>query len=107
MAAIKQMAPLTSGKIASDKTSAVKLTFDKNRLAVSANTAGLGSGETEIEIEYSGEQTDINFNPNYVKDILQNIEDANVQFSYTTSQNPVVLTPESNENYICVVMPMR
>lgn len=107
MAAIKQMAPLTSGKIASDKTSAVKLTFDKNRLAVSANTAGLGSGETEIEIEYAGEQTDINFNPNYVKDILQNIEDSNVQFSYTTSQNPVVLTPENNENYICVVMPMR
>ena len=64
-------------------------------------------GETEIEIEYGGDQIDINFNPNYIKDILQNIEDPNVVFSYTTSQNPVVLTPESNENYICVVMPMR
>ena len=107
MAAVKHMAPLTSGKIASDKASAIKLSFEKNKLAISANTAGLGSGETEIEVEYSGDQIDINFNPSYIKDILQNIEDANVVFSYTTSQNPVVLTPENNENYICVVMPMR
>jgi DNA polymerase-3 subunit beta len=107
MAAVKQMAPLTNGKIASDKSSAIKLSFGKNKLAISANTAGLGSGETEIEIEYGGDQIDINFNPSYIKDILQNIEDKNVVFSYTTSQNPIVLTPENNENYICVVMPMR
>lgn len=107
MSAVKQMALLTGDKLSSDRSSSIKFSFEKNKMIVSANTVGLGSGETEVEIEYSGDVLDINFNPNYIKDVLQNIEDENVLFSYTTSQNPVVLKSEKDSNYICVVMPMR
>ena len=107
ISAVKQMALLTGDKLVADRASSIKLSFEKNKMIVSANTVGLGSGEAEVETEYSGEVFDINFNPNYIKDILQNIEDENIYFSYTTSQNPVVITPEKNKNYLCVVMPMR
>lgn len=107
MSAVKQMALLTGDKLVADRASSVKLSFEKNKMIVSANTVGLGSGEAEVETEYSGEVFDVNFNPNYLKDILQNIEDENIYFAYTTSQNPVVITPEKNKNYLCVVMPMR
>ena len=107
MSAVKQMALLTGDKLSSDRSSSVKFSFEKNKMIVSANTVGLGSGETEVEIEYSGDVLDINFNPNYIKDVLQNIEDENILFSYITSQNPVVLKSEKDPNYICVVMPMR
>ena len=107
MSAVKQMALLTGDKLVADRASSIKFSFEKNKMIVSANTVGLGSGEVEVEAEYSGEIFDINFNPNYIKDILQNVDDENIYFSYTTSQNPVVITPEKDKNYLCVVMPMR
>lgn len=107
MTAVKQMALLTGDKLVADRSSSIRFSFEKNKMVVSANTVGLGSGETEVEIEYSGEVFDINFNPNYIKDILQNIEEENIYFSYTTPQSPVIITPEKDKNYLCVVMPMR
>jgi len=107
ISAVKQMALLTDNKLISEKSSSVKFSFENNKLYISANTAGLGSGETELDVEYSGAKFDINFNPTYIKEVLQNIDDDNVIFSYTTSQNPVVLVPEKNDKYINVVMPMR
>ena len=107
MSAVKQMALLTGDKLVADRASSIKFSFEKNKMIVSANTVGLGSGEVEVEAEYSGEIFDINFNPNYIKDILQNVDDENIYFSYTASQNPVVITPEKDKNYLCVVMPMR
>ncbi|MDD2524051.1 MAG: DNA polymerase III subunit beta [Endomicrobiia bacterium] len=107
MSAVKQMALLTGDRLSADRSSSVKFSFEKNKMIISANTVGLGSGEAEVEIDYANELFDINFNPNYIKDILQNIDDENVVFAYTTSQNPIILTPEKDNNYICVVMPMR
>ena len=107
MTAVKQMALLTGDKLVADRSSSIRLSFEKNKMLVSANTAGLGSGETEIDIEYDGEVFDMSFNPNYIKDILQNIEEENIYFSYTTPQSPIIITPEKDTSYLCVVMPMR
>lgn len=107
MSAVKQMALLTGDRLSADRSSSIKCSFEKNKMIVSANTVGLGSGEAEVEIKYEGESFDINFNPNYLKDILQNIEEENIVFAYTTAQNPVILSPEKDNKYLCVVMPMR
>ncbi|MDR2860542.1 MAG: DNA polymerase III subunit beta [Elusimicrobiota bacterium] len=107
LAAVRQMSLLTGDKMTADRSSCVKFAFDKNILKVSASTAGVGSGETEMEIEYNNEATEISFNPTFVKEVLQNIDTEWAIFEFSNSINPSTLTPENNKNYLCVVMPMR
>lgn len=102
LSAVKQMALLTS-----DKASTVKFLFAKNMLRVSAQAQGLGSGEAEIDIEYSGANLEIAFNPGFLIDILKNADDDSVIFELTNSLNPALLSPVNDKNYLCVVMPMR
>ncbi len=107
LSAVKQMALLTGDRLSSDRSSAVKFYFSPNTLRISASTAGLGSGEAEVEIEYKGEPSEINFNPNFIREVLQNIDEEFTTFSFTNALNPATLSPEKDKNYICVVMPMR
>ncbi|MCA6071933.1 MAG: DNA polymerase III subunit beta [Endomicrobium sp.] len=107
LAAVKQMAILTADKTSSDRSASVKFYFGSNLLKVSASTAGLGSGEVELEVNYKGEVTEINFNPNFVKDVLQNINEDFAIFEFKNSLNPATIIPETDKNYLCVVMPMR
>jgi DNA polymerase-3 subunit beta len=107
LAAVKQMALLTADKISSDRSSAVKFYFNSNVLRISASTAGLGSGEVELEIDYKAEPTEINFNPSFVREVLQNIDEESIIFEFKNSLNPATIAPEKDKKYICVVMPMR
>ncbi len=107
LAAVKQMALLTGDRLSSDRSSAVKFYFSPNLLRISASTAGLGSGEVELETEYKGEPVEINFNPNFIKEVLQNMDEDFTNFEFTNALNPATLAPEKDKNYLCVVMPMR
>jgi DNA polymerase-3 subunit beta len=107
LSAVKQMALLTGDRLSSDRSAAVKFYFSPSMLRISASTAGLGSGEVEMEIEYKGEPVEINFNPNFIKEVLQNMDGDFTNFEFTNALNPATLAPEQDKNYLCVVMPMR
>jgi DNA polymerase-3 subunit beta len=107
LAAVKQMTVLTTDRLSSDKSSAVKFSFNKDILKISASTAGVGSGEVILEIEYNNEPAEINFNPDFIREILQNINEDFVMFEFTNSLNPALISPKIDKNYLCVVMPMR
>lgn len=107
LSAVKQMALLTGDRLSSDRSAAVKFYFSPNILRISASTAGLGSGEVEVEIDYKGEPSEINFNPNFIKEVLQNMDEDFTIFAFTNALNPATLSPEKDTNYLCVVMPMR
>jgi len=102
LSAVRQMSLLTS-----DKASTVKFLFGKNLLRISAQAQGLGSGEAEIDIEHSGANLEIAFNPGFLIDILKNVDEEFVNFELTNSLNPALLSPLNDKNYLCVVMPMR
>jgi len=44
---------------------------------------------------------------NFIKEILQNIDENSAIFEFSNSLNPAVIFPEMDENYLCVIMPMR
>lgn len=100
--AVRQMSIL-----ASDKAFIVKFLFAKNILKVSASSSGLGSGEVELDAEYSGTNLEIAFNPAFLIDILRNVDEDYVYFNLTSPLNPALIRPVTDKNYICVVMPMR
>jgi DNA polymerase-3 subunit beta len=107
LVAVKQMALLTDNRISTDKSAAVKFYFSLNLLKISASSAGIGSGETELEIEYKNNPAEINFNPDFIKEILQSIDEDSAIFEFNNSLNPAVIFPETDKNYLCVIMPMR
>jgi DNA polymerase-3 subunit beta len=107
LSAVRQMALLTVDKLNADRAASIKFTFSENKLNISAKTAGVGEGETDLEIEFSGEPVEINFNPDFVKEVLQNIDEDTAILEFTSSLNPIILSPEKDKNYLCVVMPMR
>ncbi|GMO66475.1 MAG: DNA polymerase III subunit beta [Endomicrobiia bacterium] len=107
LAAVKQMAILTENRLSHDISSAVKFYFDTDILKTSASTAGIGTGEVELEVEYKDKPSEINFNPNFVKEVLQNIDEDFAMFEFSDSLNPALIYPENNKSYLCVIMPMR
>jgi DNA polymerase-3 subunit beta len=50
----------------SDKSNSVKMTFTENTLKLTANTPEVGESQETIAINYSGEETSIAFNPQYL-----------------------------------------
>jgi DNA polymerase-3 subunit beta len=102
LSAVRQMSLLTS-----DKASSIKFLFSKNLLRISASSQGLGSGEVELDIEHTGPNLEIAFNPLFLIDIFKNVDEEFVCFELTNSLNPALVTPVNDKNYLCVVMPMR
>ncbi|MDR3071277.1 MAG: DNA polymerase III subunit beta [Endomicrobium sp.] len=107
LVAVKQMSLLTGDKISSDRSMSVKFCFEKDLLKISASTAGLGSGEVELDVDYKNESVEINFNPSFIKEVLQNIDEPFALFEFNNSLNPTLIVPEKDKSYLCVVMPMR
>ncbi|MBU0951351.1 MAG: DNA polymerase III subunit beta [Elusimicrobia bacterium] len=102
LSATKQISLLTQ-----EKGGAVKFAYGKNALRISAQVQGLGSGEVDMDIAYTGPSIEIAFNPSYVIDILKNINEDKVEFQINGPIDACVLKSINDEDYICVVMPMR
>ena len=107
LSAIKQGALIANGNMAIGGSAVIKLSFGNNKMVVSAESSNVGSGEIETDIEYTLPSITINFNPNYLKEVLQNIEEESFTFSFTKKESPVIISPVKDEKYICVVMPIR
>ena len=87
------------------KQAVVRLKFEKNQLAVSANTAEIGEVNDVLEIKYDGEQVDLALNPTYLTDVCQSVDSEEITIEISGSGSPLVI--RSGENFLCIIMPMR
>jgi DNA polymerase-3 subunit beta len=76
-------------------------------LSVSASTPELGEAQEQMQVKIEGGSIEIGFNARFVMDILRNIEAGEVLFKFRDSLSPVLVTPVEEDNYRCVIMPMR
>jgi len=83
---------------------AVKLEVFKNKLVVSKSTPDVGESREEISMEYQGKEIAIGFNPNYLIDVLKNLQEDKVAFELTDTEKPGVLRIDG---YVYIVLPMR
>jgi DNA polymerase III subunit beta len=98
--AIKRVAVLTS-----PENQSVKLDFIKGRLLVSSRSPNLGEAKEEIEVDVSGEDLSIGFNPTYLIDVLKNLNEDEVSLSLTDPDKPGLI--QNGDGYQYVVMPMQ
>ena len=90
-----------------DRTSIVKFVFSDNKLNLKAETPNSGTSEDVIECEYNNDELAIAFNYKYILDSVRIMEAKNVKIGLNGSSSATVFEPESDENYICLIMPIQ
>ena len=92
---------------AADRSTPIKLTFNKNKVMFFEQDATGNCSSDEIEIKYEGKEYSVSYNPAYIVEILKNIDSKETDLLLTSPLNPAVIRPASEEEYINVIMPMR
>lgn len=88
-----------------DKQNSVKLKIADNCLEISGESAELGEAKEPIEVEYSGPEVRIGFNPEFLLSPLRNLTKDEVFFEFKDEMSPGVF--KTLDNFLCVVMPLR
>ena len=73
-------------------------------MIITKNTPELGEVREEIEVDYKGGEPAIGFNPNFLIDVLKNLQDESINFEVTDSEKPGVIR---DNGYVYIVLPMR
>ena len=93
--------------IATEKTRAVKMGLDTDRVTLSVTSPDNGNAAEEVPAEYSSEGLEIGFNANYLKDILSQIESDTVELHLADPGAPTLIRESENSPALYVLMPMR
>lgn len=103
-AAIRRVALMSD-----ERSHAIRFHLEPNQLVISSQNAEEGEANETIQAEYSGEETDIGFNAQYLQDFLNVIGDGPVTFEFKDGNSQAQLRPTEggDYDYKYVVMPMR
>jgi DNA polymerase-3 subunit beta len=93
--------------LSKEKTNAVKLQLEKDTLILSTNNPEVGEASEELSIDYKGEEITIGFNSRYLMDVLTAMDRQNITLELNDPLSPCLIKEVGDENYKCVVMPMR
>ncbi|MGI6450803.1 MAG: DNA polymerase III subunit beta [Desulfitobacteriia bacterium] len=88
------------------KTNTVRFNIENSMISINQYSE-LGKISEQIEIEQNGEDVAISFNAKYIIDLLKVIETENVLLETSGSYSPCVFRPENNDDYLCLVLPLR
>jgi DNA polymerase-3 subunit beta len=100
LAGIKRVALFTN-----PESMAVKMDLTQNKMVLTKETPYLGEARVELEVDYKGKDLSVGFNPDYLIDLLKNIEEGPVNFEIMDSEKPGVVRIGSEYTY--VVLPMQ
>ena len=89
------------------RNAALRLSFFEGELVVSAETPDLGDAREAMPAPYSGELLEIGFNPEFVRDGLESIEEDEVVLKLISPLRPGLIEPADAEDFSYLVMPIR
>ncbi len=93
--------------LSNQKYKGVTFQFQGQKLEITSNNPELGDAKEEVEIRYEGKEIKIGFNARYVLDVLNSVNDDEVRIDLNDQMSPGLIRPNNDNNYTCVVMPMR
>lgn len=93
--------------IATEKTRAVKMALDTDRVTLSVTSPDNGTAAEEVPAQYGAEGFEIGFNANYLKDILGQIEGDTVELHLADAGAPTLIRQDDKSPALYVLMPMR
>jgi DNA polymerase-3 subunit beta len=93
--------------IASEKTRAVKMSLDRDRVTLSVTSPENGLATEELAADYGADGLEIGFNARYLLDILGEIDGDTVEVHLADAAAPTLLRENDKSNALYVLMPMR
>jgi len=93
--------------IASEKTRAVKINVDRDKVTLSVTSPESGTATEELAADYGSEGIEIGFNARYLLDILGEIEGDSVEVHLADAAAPTLLRENDKSPALYVLMPMR
>ncbi|PIE16220.1 MAG: DNA polymerase III subunit beta [Rhodobacterales bacterium] len=93
--------------VSSERSRAVKLALDEDRLILSVNAPDSGAAEEELAVAYGDEPLEIGFNAKYLLEIASQVDRENAVFMFNSSGDPTLMREGNDASAVYVVMPMR
>ncbi|MBM2575857.1 DNA polymerase III subunit beta [Jannaschia sp. Os4] len=93
--------------VSSERSKAVKLSLDDDKLVLSVNAPDAGQAEEELIVDYGDEKLEIGFNAKYLLEIASQVDRENAVFLFNNPGDPTLMREGEDTSAIYVVMPMR
>lgn len=93
--------------VSSERSRAVKMSLDEDRLVLSVNAPDSGAAEEELAVAYGDDALEIGFNAKYLLEIASQVDRENAVFLFNSSGDPTLMREGNDETAVYVVMPMR
>jgi len=93
--------------IATEKTRAVKMALETDRVTLSVTSPDNGTAAEELPADYGSAGFEIGFNATYLKDILNQIDGDNVELHLADAGAPTLIRQSDKSPALYVLMPMR
>ncbi|MDJ0627372.1 MAG: DNA polymerase III subunit beta [Rhodobacter sp.] len=93
--------------VSSERSRAVKLQLDEDRLVLSVNAPDSGAAEEELAVAYGDDKLEIGFNAKYLLEIASQVDRENAVFLFNSAGDPTLMREGNDQSAVYVVMPMR
>ena len=93
--------------VSSERSRAVKLTLEEDKLILSVNAPDSGAAEEELAVADGDERLEIGFNAKYLLEIASQVDRENAVFMFNSSGDPTLMREGNDTSAVYVVMPMR
>ncbi len=93
--------------LSNEKYRGIRMVLSNNNLKLISTNTEQEEAEEELEIDYVKDSLDIGFNVTYLIDVLNNVNDEMINFSFADANSSCLISVPNDENYKYVVMPMR
>ncbi len=100
-------AMLRASILSNEKYRGIRMVLSNNNLKLISTNTEQEEAEEELEINYTQDGLDIGFNVTYLIDVLNNVSDETIHFSFADANSSCLITVPNDDNYKYVVMPMR
>ncbi|MDJ0825627.1 MAG: DNA polymerase III subunit beta [Rhodobacter sp.] len=93
--------------VSSERSRAVKLQLDEDKLLLSVNAPDSGAAEEELAVAYGDDKLEIGFNAKYLLEIASQVDRENAVFLFNSAGDPTLMREGNDQSAVYVVMPMR
>jgi DNA polymerase-3 subunit beta len=93
--------------VSSERSRAVKMALEDDRLVLSVNAPDAGAADEELSVAYGDEKLEIGFNAKYLLEIASQVDRENAVFLFNSAGDPTLMREGNDETAVYVVMPMR